>query len=319
MGFAVSAHQLFMNVQIQSFLQKRYPGEGKQQVLRETIASACNDFVESGLADANFINELCSGSESKFCSRISEALLAAYLKKTGHTPFLSNGSAPDFFTIDKERKIWIEVTCPEPTGLPLNWGYPKMGEVIDIPHEKILLRWTSAIKEKAEKLLGCLDGSAEGYIGKGVVSLRDAYVIAVNGYQLREMKAFPRLIGISQFPYAVEAVFAVGPYQIAIDRDSLKTVNTDHQHRPIIKKPSGSDVPAYTFLDERYQQISAIWGVDIDGTSSVGNSEPMVVVHNPNAVNPISTGYLPAHSEYVATPNGENEYLLQRIDGNLVF
>jgi len=306
------------NAQINSFLQNRYPGEGKRQVIREEIACACHDFIESNLADANYINELCSGSESKYWARISEALLAARLKRIGHTPLPSSGFCPDFFVIDKECKIWIEAICPEPNGLPLEWVNHKMEEAISVPHEKILLRWTSAIKEKAEKLLGSSDGSVEGYIKKGVVALRDAYVIAVNGCQLRGMKEFPELFGISQFPFAVEAVFAVGPYQLIIDRDSLKMVNADHQHRPIIKKPSGADVPAYTFLDERFRQISAIWAVDIDGTSSAGYSEPMVVVHNPDAVIPIPTGFLPAHAEYVAIPNGINEYILQRIDGNLI-
>ena len=48
---------------IENFLLQRYPGSGRQQKVREEIANACNAFVKSGLSDAEFIKELCSGSE----------------------------------------------------------------------------------------------------------------------------------------------------------------------------------------------------------------------------------------------------------------
>lgn len=306
-----------MNKLIETFLLQRYPGDGRPRAVREEIACACNDFIKSGLADSNFTKELCSGSEKRFWSRVSEALLAARLKKIGLTPEPSHGDGPDFSVIDNGRKIWIEVICPEPTGLPLDWIKPEMGKAISFPHGQILLRWTSAIKEKAEKLLGSLDGTVKGYIEKGIVTSGDAYVIAVNGRQLRSGDPFPELLGISRFPFAVEAVFALGPYQIKIDRGTLKQTGAGYQHRPLVSKPKGAPVPAYTFLDARFQPISAIWAVDIDGTSAIGNPEPMAVVHNPNAVNPISTGFLPAHDEYVATPIGTEEYELKRLDGNL--
>lgn len=300
---------------IESFLLQRYPGSGRQQKVREEIANACNEFVKSDLADVEFTTELCSGSEQKYWSCVSEALLAVRLRNVGLNPEPSHGGGPDFLLIEKERKIWIEVICPEPKGVPLDWLNSELGSV-NFPHEQILLRWTSAIKEKAEKLIGNLDGTNIGYIEKGIVASEDAYVIAVNGRQMRNGK-FPSLLGISQFPFAVEAVFAVGPYQISIDRNTLKQTGAEHQHRPLISKLKGAPVPAYTFLDERFQSISAIWAVDVDGTSAIGNSEPMAVIRNPNADNPIPIGFLPAHDEYVATPIGTEEFELNRIEGRL--
>lgn len=302
---------------INYFLQ-RYPGDGRDKAVREELTNSCIDFVKSGLADSNFINELCSGSENRFWSRVSEALLSARLKKIGLIPISSQGG-PDYYVLDNGRKVWIEVICPEATGLPTEWTEAEMGNAISFPHEQILLRWTSAIKEKAEKLLGSLDGKVTGYIEKGIVSIDDAYVIAVNGRKLRSGNLFPELYGISHFPFAVEAVFAVGPYQIKIDRNTLKQTGNGHQHRPLIEKLKGKPVPAYTFLDARFQPISAIWAVDIDGKSAIGKSEPMAVVHNPNADNPISTGFLPAHDEYVATPITIEEYELKKLDGNLLY
>ncbi len=301
---------------IENCLLRRYSGTGRLEAVRDFIVHACNWFVKSSLADSNFTKELCSGSEQKFWSHVSEALLAACLRKSGLTPVPSRGGGPDLLVIGKGRKVWIEVICPEPTGLPSDWATFKPGSVIDVPHEQILLRWTSAIKEKSEKLLGSLDGAIKGYLEKGIVASGDAYVIAVNGCRLRH-GPFPELLGISQFPFAVEAVFAIGPYQIIINRDTLEQTGAGHQHRPLISKPKGRPVPACTFLDARFQPVSAIWAVDVDGTSAIGNPEPMAVIHNPNAINPIPTGYLPAHDEYVATPIGTEEFELNRLEGLL--
>ncbi|MDO9230490.1 MAG: hypothetical protein Q7U03_13115 [Syntrophales bacterium] len=301
---------------IETFLLQRYPGSGRPQTMRDEIANACNAFVKSGLADAKFTKEFCSGSDQKFWSCVSEALLAARLRNVGLDPEPSHGGGPDFLVIEDGRKIWVEVICPEPTGVPSEWLTSELGNVVSFPHEPILLRWTSAIKEKAEKLIGSSDGAITGYIEKGIVASGDSYVIAVNGRQLRN-GPFPALFGISQFPFAVEAVFALGPYQIRINRDSLEQTGAGHQHRPLILKPKGAPVSAYTFLDARFQPISAIWAVDVDGTSAIGNSEPMAVIHNPNAVNPIPIGFLPAHDEYVAKPIGTEEFELNRIEGCL--
>jgi hypothetical protein len=303
---------------IETFLLKRFPGCGRTQEFREELAEACNSFVRSGLADANFTDELCSGVEHKFWSRVSEALLSVRLCNVGLHPVQSHAGGPDFLLIEKGRKIWIEVICPEPRGVPSEWLTSTLSEEIkvkDFPHENIILRWTSAIKEKAEKLIGSSDGTVKGYLEKGIVESEDAYVIAVNGCQLRD-GPFPALLGISQFPFAAEAVFAIGPYKIRIDGETLKQTGAGHQHRPLISKPKGAPVPAYTFLDARFKPISAIWAADVIGTLN-GNINPMAVVHNPNAFNPIPIGFLPAQHEYVATPIGKEQFQLNRIEGCL--
>lgn len=299
------------------FIQERFPSSNMRW--RDAIANACNDFIASGLADSTFITELCSGDDTKFWSRLSEALIAAQLKYHGLSIDLSpRDEGPDFLLIDNGRKIWIEVICPEPRGIPDGWlqAISHKSEVFTVPHESILLRWTSAIKEKSEKLLGKSDGNSSGYLANGIVSPDDAYVIAINGCQLHK-PWFIGMEGISQFPYAAEAVFSIGPYQIFIDPKSLKQTRAEYQHRPEIVNANGSPVPAYTFLDPRFQPISAIWAVDIDGSSVVGNSEQLSVVHNPNANNPIPTGFLPAYYEYVATPIGPDEMVLNRQEGRI--
>lgn len=297
---------------IEKYIGQRFPYENPQcAAYRQWLVRLCNDFIDRGLADPTFIGELTSGQDSKFWSRLSEALLADQLRCKDFPERPNAGEGPDFLVTDGARNIWIEVICPEPRGLPENWLNFQEG-VTDFPHEAILLRWTAAIKEKAEKLIGSADGRITGYLQTGVVAPEDPYIIAVNGCQLRN-GTFSALFGISQSPFAVEAVFPVGPYQLRIDRETGKVVGQGHQHRPYVMNRNGAMVPAYTFLDDRFNNISAIWAVDLNGASAIGNNEPKVIVHNPNATNPIPTGFLPADSEYIATPNGTGELTLERV------
>jgi hypothetical protein len=71
------------NLMIEDILLKRYPGSGRPQIVRDEIANACNAFVDSGLADVNFIKELSSESDQKSWSCVSETLLAAHLCHIG--------------------------------------------------------------------------------------------------------------------------------------------------------------------------------------------------------------------------------------------
>lgn len=306
------SHTANMNI-IEAHINKRYPGDNSRIVTyREELIRVCNAFVDSGLADPKFVIELTSENDSKFWSCISEALLADRLRDKIFPKRSAIGEGPDFLVLNGDNNVWIEVICPEARNIPMGWlKFEK--DSTDFPHVDILLRWTAAIKEKSEKLIGNLDGSVKGYIQSGVVSSSDAYVIAINGCQLRN-GPFSSLMGISQFPFAVEAVFPVGPLQLKINRDTHEVVEQRHQHRPNIINRNNAQVPAYTFLDPRFKPISAIWAVDVNGGNIIGNSEPMAVIHNPIALNPIPVGYLPADSEYVTKPCNENEYLLEKID-----
>lgn len=288
----------------------RYSLLGRQQMYASKLATVCQAFVDSGLADRKFTAELTSGSDAKFWSRVSEALLAERLQDKTFPARLKPGQGPDLLVLDGHRKVWIEVICPEPVGLPDSWCNIEPGTVSDFPHQAILLRWTSAIKEKTEKLLGSSNGEVEGYLHNGVVATDDAYVIAVNGCRLRH-GPFSALLGISQFPFAAEAVFPIGPYQLQINRETLKVVERGHQVRFHIEKPNGALVPASMFLDLRFAAISAIYAVELDATSIIGNREPTVVVHNPLAKNPVPLGFLNADDEYVAIASGD-EYVFSK-------
>lgn len=300
---------------ISSILTRRFPGDNPRTIaVREYIAESCSRFIKSGLADPKFQSELAHESDQKFWSCVSEALVAGRLcdKKFGQRKTVGEG--PDFLVLDGDRKVWIEVICPEPKNVPNDWLNPKSGEAISFPHEEILLRWTSAIKAKVEILIGREGETSSGYIASGVVAPKDAYVIAVNGCRLRS-GPFPALMGISQFPFAAEAVFPIGPYQVKIHKETLETVGGAHQHRPYILNKNRAQVPALTFLDSRFNPISAIWALDLNGESIIGNSEPSAVIHNPNALNPVPVGFLSADHEYVAIRDRDN-FVLSRLSSS---
>lgn len=298
-------------VTLDSFLEARYPGPSEHRIaVREDVKATCNRFSDAGLADSDFESNLCSGDEARFWQRYSEALLGVELLNRG-CDLRPSRDGPDLLLMAGDQRVWIEIICPEPNDIPPTWLNPPELEAYTFPHESILLRWTAAIKEKAEKLLGNVERGGAGYLARGIVGSTDAYVIAVNGRQLRGV--FPTLHGISQLPFAAEAVFAIGPMQIHIDRASLKATGRGHQHRPTIRKAStGADVPAHTFLDPTFAPISAIWAVDIDDCRAMGNLRPMEIIHNPNAMNPLPPRLLPADCEWFALPHDGDTYLLER-------
>lgn len=297
---------------VSSFLDTKFPGDGRAKKVREELLRVCNQFMESGLADAKFAIELTSGSNAKFWSCLSEAL---FFDRLSHLRFELKPSGiggPDFLLNINNRRVWIEVICPEPRGLPNGWTDIQVNQVISgrVPHNEILLRWTSAIKEKTEKLIGSADGKTKGYVQKKLVSPKDMYVIAVNGCQLRH-GPFSSLCGVSRFPYAIEAVFPIGPYQIAIDRNTKKVVDHSYQERYQILNLNNAPVPTYTFLDPKYEMVSAIWAVDFNGHGVIGSDQPSALIHNPLAINPLPPGCIPHDEEYVAIPSDKGGYDLQ--------
>lgn len=299
---------------IRDHLQSRYAG-WKAVRVRQSIETICVRHLELGLADPNFAQELCCGDNARYWQRLSEALFAHHLLEGG-LDVRPSRRGPDLMVVANGRNVWVEVICPLPVGISEEWLTSPPGVAVSMPHEAILLRWTAGIAEKSRKLLGDPTHGQAGYLAKGRVGPTDAYVIAVNGRMLRS-GLFPQLAGISQFPFAVEAVFPVGPYALQIDRQTRKTVGAGHQHRPVIPKPSGANVPTQAFLDPTYGPVSAIWAADLDETEVLGNPQPTAVVHNPSAINALPRLLLPAQNEYVAIDQGTDAYLLERRPGRL--
>lgn len=153
---------------LEKFLLARYPSSSSERVkVREFVQQLCRRHVKLGLGDQNFESNPCSDSEHQYWQFLSEALPALELLNAG-LDVRPSRDGPDFLVMHEERKIWVEVICPEPNGVPENWFTQESNRRVTFPHEAILLRWTAAIKEKAEKLLGNPEKNVLGYLKKGV-------------------------------------------------------------------------------------------------------------------------------------------------------
>ncbi len=131
-----------MTAIIKQHLLSRYPGDFHRTVaVREFVERICLRHIELGLSDSNFESNLCSGDDARYWQRLSEALLSNELLE-GALDLRPSRKGPDFLIQHEGRNIWIEVICPEPTGVPADWLESSSGRATSLPHEAILLRWT---------------------------------------------------------------------------------------------------------------------------------------------------------------------------------
>ena len=273
----------------------------------EKITKICTRFVESGRADREFESELISGDCQKFWARVSEALIADILRDKEWVPRDKIGLGPDFLIKDGETNVWVEVICPEPTRISAFWLNDVFNKLYDLPAKEILLRWTSATQTKAERLFDRTEATQQkGYRETGVVDPNDVYVIAVNGCRLRNGD-YPALDLDDEFPFAAQAVFAIGERQVRLNKDTKKVIDSGLGFCPSVKNHNNADVSTDMFMNPRYKPISAIWAVDLRGYAMNNNPEPKYVVYNPNAANPLTPGFLPSDRDYVSEPAAGDE------------
>ena len=283
-------------------LQSRY---ANNMTLAKLAYELCNRHIGQGLCDKNSIQRLCSFNNFKYWQQMSEILLAEELIKCNFNPKHPT-RGPDFWIETNGKKIWIEVVTPEPKDLPTDYI---QGTGDTVPHGKILLRWTAAIKEKSEKF--------QKYKSDGLVGENDICVIAINGRLLRGHDGvFPEFYGISQFPFAVEAALGVGPLHITIEIETRKQVSSELQHRPIIQNHNNANVATNTFLNFSHTHIDALWATDLDEGLLLARSCSMAIIHNPNCNNKLPLKLLPAQIEY-ATSISAVDYNIENIAGRL--
>jgi len=240
---------------IMNILQQRYPNNSHAV---EHFGNLLINYYKSELAPPHMISELETKNDGKFWSHIWEALLFDHLKLMGFE-FVNDRVSqrgqigPDFGIKYENKIIWFEAVAPEPEGIPKDYLEPILiGEFRagTEPHEQKLLRWTSAVKSKKDKIAQ--------YIREGIISENDCVVIAVNSCKLQNF-AFND-IGISQFPYAVEATYPVGPLSISLNRSGRAIGSATNSIRHKVLNKNNADVPTDSFLNHEYNIVSAVIG-----------------------------------------------------------
>src|SRR5262245_41637952 len=262
-------------------------------------------YGDSGLAPPHFYAEISTGEDHKFWTNVWEAMLYHHLTSLG---FEVRGNVkkagqrgPDFRIEHEGRTIWIEAVTPQPMGLPKEWiEPPKIGEAKfrSKPHEGMLLRWTSVLRDKRDKLEADADA--------GIIADGDCTIVAVNCCCLSDLAISD--LGISQLPFAVEAAFPIGPLGVPITLDGKIAGEAAHLPRFHVRNQKGIDVPTGIFLDPRYANVSAILSAYQKHT--IDRPLALTIVHNPLARTPLATGIVGAMREYFSEEDSD-DYVLK--------
>jgi hypothetical protein len=285
---------------ITAYLLERFPDSYAHHL--EELLSAYED---SGLAPPNLVQEV-SADAGKLWAHLWEAMLYRHLLNLGVEPQTAGVTkagqrGPDFGIVHQGLRIWIEAVTPAPIGIPPDYlEPPKKGviEVRSVPHEERILRWTSVLSDKRKKL--------EYYRTQNIIEATDCTVIAVNLCRLQDYAMND--LGISGLPFAVEAVFPIGPIAFPITPEGEPAGDPINVTRYTIQKPNKSQVPTGNFLNPDYANVSAIigcWRKDM-----LGEGIWLTVVHNPLATIPLPRNILRANKEYSADLE-DDHYILR--------
>lgn len=224
-------------------------------------------------ADANFLDEI----PFRFSQRVWEMWLGNLMLENGKILKKPNKKGGADLVISSEKNIHIECVVPEhgkgADAVPeMMVGTIENMFVQDVPEQKIVLRVRHSLKEKFEQY--------QQRLQKGLVDDTEPYIIAVNTSDF----GYPEHI-----PYALKAVFGIGFPALRIFDGEKRLENPTHHwtHRPTIAKQSGTEIDTLFFLIPEFANISAIIYSNKSVLNSRINNEPIVIIHNPLAKNPI--------------------------------
>ncbi len=248
-------------------------------------------------ADAQFQTEITF----TFHRRYWEMYLACSLMEHGFelVPKVKE-KGPDICLQLNKSRVWIEAVAPGggqgPDAITNRELKPGKIEWFSIPEEKIILRYTSSIKEKHQKYTA--------YLKDGIISAKEPYIIAINGRRI------PYSIVDDDVPQIVKAVLPFGQYAVTVDFDSNKIVDQGYTYRAEIEKVSKEKVSTRIFLDPEYSGISGILFSNSDllnGSQKLGAD--LTYLHNPMANNRLPAGWFPAGREYWMENNTLHRYV----------
>ena len=282
-------------------------------------------YTQAGLADKQFAQQLVA--DDTYLQRLSEMLVAYKLARAGYK-LSSKAAGPDLWASKAGRGFWVEVITPRPEQVDasfLNQHEAGPDGFVKVPSDQILRRWTSAISEKARKLLGTdnqISGTrSPGYLEKKLVKANEPFVIAINARNLRSKAGEGVFSGRSLNPCAVEALFAVGPLELRfgpLDGSSPARLSVGRSQRAVLKSATGADIQMTTFLDEAYAPISAVWALDIDESEMILNPPwpgiernyfASAAMFNPHAINPLAPRDLPTFEDWTCKIEGDSYHL----------
>jgi len=286
----LGAKRLMMNSlfePLQSVIDKKY------SLVRDDSRFQEQKFFMEGLwakfhafADPNFKSELAN----QFHPRFWEMYLACAFLELGFDLIPRKSSYGPDIQIDMHgRKLWIEATAPDAgIGDDAVPGYSRSDDSVEwirVPEEQIILRLTNSFYEKCK--------SYEGYVSSGFISKNDAFVIAINGFNV------PYILSDTEIPYIIKSVLPFGDLAITFDISDMKPIDEFYEHRDNIQKKSGASVPTKAFQNPANDFVSGL----LFSTAELWNLPSYLgfdfrFLHNPLAKQPLDKEWIGRGREY---------------------
>lgn len=234
-------------------------------------------------ADRHFPNQI----RTNFHQRSWEMYVGNVLLKKG-IPIGSADEGPDFFV---NENLYLECVAPtkgdpaKPDSVPEMFvaTIPEEIRVQDVPVDKMIMRITHAIKDKA------LD-QYEKWKSKNWFNSKIPFVVAINTADLAHVED-------TSMPNVLKALFGFQYMQI-----NMKTGATNFSHRSEISKANDEPVPVNYFVNKDFSFVSGV----IFSNKTVLNhpenfGEDCIFVNNPFADNPVDESFIKLFKNWTAS------------------
>ena len=246
--------------------------------------------------DTHFEREI----REQFHQRTWEMYLACLLLDGGHELRKPRPTGPDL-CIEGESPVWVEAIAVERGASEdrvktqeerrdTNTSHIKGVWTGELPSEEsLILRCTSAMALKSQKF--------KEYKSQGIVGCDDICLVAIS---LGKVEGVSLFFGTRPESIFLKAFFGIGEEYIAYTPNSGGGIRRGHHHRPAVVKASGSTVSACQFLSNDAIDVSGLLGTCVDVFNVKSVPSEILLVNNPNALAPLSSGTLNIGTEFRA-------------------
>ncbi len=238
-------------------------------------------------ADRHFLNQI----RTNFHQRSWEMYIGYVLVENIST-IQSQNEGPDFVIV---KTTYVECVAPTKGDPVKSDSVPEMFvattpeeiRVQDVPVDKIILRITQAIKDKA------LD-QYENWKNKKWFDFKMPFIVAVNTGDLAHVED-------PSMPNVLKALFGFQFMQI-----NIKTDATNFSHRDKVEKSNSEPVPVNYFVNKDFSFVSGVIFSDktvLNHPEKIG--EDCVFVNNPFADNPVDKSFVKLFKNWTATKGND--------------
>jgi len=254
---------------------------------KELMEKLWEDFAP--FADKQFLDEMETNLKSRFWEMY---LGCSFLYNNFNLELPNHTGGPDLKINFKNKSLWIEAVTPQK-----GKGDDKLEElpnmvVVNVPHDKMILRIQNSIEEKKRKYAKWIDNK--------VANKNEPFILAINGTNIQYTKDYE-----DELPLIIRSVSAFGKQYYTFDINTMKVVDSGYKYEDSIKKQSGTVINKNLLSDKRYSIISAFLYSCVDPLNRPKNmGDDYILLHNPLAQNKLPIGFLKLGREYY---RGENE------------